>query len=300
MRFAAVLLWMTLIFGMSAREADLSSEDSGRITIAIVHVICPGYDSLPDAEQHIWYQKTEHAVRKTAHMTEYGILAILILRWLAAAVGESAGLQREGEAPGKKRAWGNWVGLYSWIITVLYACTDEFHQRFVPGRSGEWKDVGFDAIGAAAGVLLAILFFKGKVGNCDTRGNISNVDTITILVHDNSGEEDTVTTSDPAKMQDLLQWLNSMEDAAVTENEGRLFHFDKLIIEGGGETCTVNVAGFYYFTVINGEEGQYHWIADPDTLTLENTKYSDSLMKDVWSFYKDWGGTMEDRQLTPE
>ena len=42
----------------------------------------------------------------------------------------------------------------AWGIGALYACTDEFHQRFVPGRSGELRDVGIDCCGVLTGVLL--------------------------------------------------------------------------------------------------------------------------------------------------
>lgn len=35
------------------------------------------------------------------------------------------------------------------MIAVLYACTDEYHQLFVPGRSGQLRDVMIDAVGAA-------------------------------------------------------------------------------------------------------------------------------------------------------
>lgn len=34
------------------------------------------------------------------------------------------------------------------------AAADEFHQLFVPGRSGEVRDVGVDCLGALAGILL--------------------------------------------------------------------------------------------------------------------------------------------------
>lgn len=39
-------------------------------------------------------------------------------------------------------------------LSFLYACTDEFHQRFVPGRSGEFRDVCLDTTGAFIGTLI--------------------------------------------------------------------------------------------------------------------------------------------------
>ena len=43
----------------------------------------------------------------------------------------------------------------------MTACTDEFHQYFVPGRSAEFKDVCIDTAGALAGLM--ILYFILKV-----------------------------------------------------------------------------------------------------------------------------------------
>ena len=44
-----------------------------------------------------------------------------------------------------------------WIavgICFLYACTDELHQLFSSGRSGQFDDVLLDSIGALLGILL--------------------------------------------------------------------------------------------------------------------------------------------------
>ena len=40
------------------------------------------------------------------------------------------------------------------LLTWLYALSDEFHQRYVPGRSAHWRDIFFDWLGALAGVWL--------------------------------------------------------------------------------------------------------------------------------------------------
>ena len=42
----------------------------------------------------------------------------------------------------------------AWLTASAYAATDEFHQLFVPGRSGQISDVILDSAGAALGVLL--------------------------------------------------------------------------------------------------------------------------------------------------
>ncbi|MCJ7826188.1 VanZ family protein [Patescibacteria group bacterium] len=44
--------------------------------------------------------------------------------------------------------------LYAFIITVLYAATDEIHQRLVPTREGKFRDVIIDVIGGGFGWLI--------------------------------------------------------------------------------------------------------------------------------------------------
>jgi VanZ family protein len=69
--------------------------------------------------------------RKLAHMTEYGLLWWLWLR-----------------ATGYRRPW------LAAVLTVAYACGDEFHQTFVAGRHGTPVDVGIDTAGVIVGWLL--------------------------------------------------------------------------------------------------------------------------------------------------
>jgi len=69
---------------------------------------------------------------KVAHVAEYAILGWLIQR-----------------ARGDKRAW--WQ---SWLIAVVYAATDEFHQSFTPGRTSRVTDVMIDTIGAGIGLFI--------------------------------------------------------------------------------------------------------------------------------------------------
>lgn len=44
--------------------------------------------------------------------------------------------------------------LISVVLAFTYACSDEIHQLFVPGRSGEFRDVCIDTCGASFGILL--------------------------------------------------------------------------------------------------------------------------------------------------
>lgn len=67
------------------------------------------------------------ALRKLAHMAEYGVLAVLLVR----ATG---------------RTW------LAFGLAVLYAGSDEWHQTFVEGRRGSPVDVLVDAAGATIGL----------------------------------------------------------------------------------------------------------------------------------------------------
>jgi len=40
--------------------------------------------------------------------------------------------------------------------SVLYACTDEIHQLFVPGRGAQMSDVLLDSAGAGLGIVLFV------------------------------------------------------------------------------------------------------------------------------------------------
>jgi VanZ family protein len=53
-------------------------------------------------------------------------------------------------------------------VVILYACTDEIHQIFIPGRTARIKDIFIDTAGGSAGLLLGYfinkkVFFKKEV-----------------------------------------------------------------------------------------------------------------------------------------
>ena len=70
--------------------------------------------------------------RKCAHISEYAVFHVTILYALY-----QWGLR------GRK-----WLTA-GFFLVFFYACTDEIHQLFVPGRSGQFTDVMIDCIGAA-------------------------------------------------------------------------------------------------------------------------------------------------------
>jgi len=81
--------------------------------------------------------------RKPAHIGEYTVLFLLILK----AVLGSFGIE-----------WKLWkTSVVAAVLTLLYAVSDEVHQLFVPTRAGRVMDLGFDFLGILVGFFLSYL-----------------------------------------------------------------------------------------------------------------------------------------------
>ena len=72
------VLWMGLIFFMSAQNADASNEMSGRTVRFVEQVFFPDWGTLPSEEYAARHQSLTYLVRKTAHFTEYLILGVFL------------------------------------------------------------------------------------------------------------------------------------------------------------------------------------------------------------------------------
>ncbi len=134
------LAWMLLIFCFSAADGTESSDTSHTVGRFLGRLFISGYSEMSEEEQLEWADKLDYPIRKGAHASEYAVLAVLIF----GALGEGTVFDR--------RKYSRY--LFSFIFTALYACTDEFHQTFVPGRAGRIFDVGVDSAGAAAGLFI--------------------------------------------------------------------------------------------------------------------------------------------------
>lgn len=129
------IAWMGVIFWFSMQEGTSSQGMSNRV-FAWLDVIF--HTNFRNAES-AFLQEASFIVRKSAHISEYAILALLYAAYLKEVC--------------KKR--------YIWIVLLgvfFYACSDEIHQIFVPERSAQLIDVGFDMIGGSIGVGLHIAY----------------------------------------------------------------------------------------------------------------------------------------------
>lgn len=130
--WTAAAAWMAVIFILSHQPASVSSGLSSGITGFILDLfngIFPGMDT----EIH----EIHFLVRKNAHFFAYLFLGILLLN----AIRKKGGMQLREI-------------LSAFIASVLYAVSDEVHQLFIDGRSGEVRDVMIDSAGAATGIAL--------------------------------------------------------------------------------------------------------------------------------------------------
>ncbi len=137
------IIWMVVIFSFSAKDADESGRASNTVGLTIGRIFVTEFEKMPEDMQLAFAEKVDYPIRKTAHALEYMVLGLLITGSIY-----SSRLSRIV------------VFLISWALTTLYATSDEFHQLFVPGRSGEIRDVCIDSVGAIAGVLIGILILS--------------------------------------------------------------------------------------------------------------------------------------------
>ncbi len=126
-----LLIWMGVIFSASADTQ--STQRSSRLIEPFLRWLWP--DVSPEQVEAVRW-----AVRKGAHMTEYAILAWLWWRALRRSV--------RGDA----RPWSWRIAGLALAAVVMYAATDEWHQSFVPNRTGAVRDVLIDTAGGMAGL----------------------------------------------------------------------------------------------------------------------------------------------------
>ena len=138
-----IILIMAVIFRFSAHTGSESSELSINVTRFISRIIFRNFGSMTLSQQQFIVAEFHHFIRKLAHFSEYLILALL---WLNAL--------RLSKV--KKKY------LIAVIICALYAMTDEFHQTFILGRSGEYIDVLIDSSGSLTGTLFYFIISKFK------------------------------------------------------------------------------------------------------------------------------------------
>ena len=143
-----VILWMIVIFLFSNANGELSGSSSkglisGSITIVDNTLVNLHLKNKPitELEREQLIEKLNIPIRKLAHFTEYLILCIL---WLNALSQSNI-----------KHKY-----IYAILISIIYACSDEYHQTFISNRAGQLFDVFIDSSGVIIGSIIYKLLFK--------------------------------------------------------------------------------------------------------------------------------------------
>ena len=139
---------MCLIFMFSAQDADESSQLSYHVGVKVLTIANETLDR-GWTQRHIEHLSEigQHYIRKTAHFSEYFLLAVSVAFPLYVY-----GVR------------GIWLVLSAGGFCVAFACLDEYHQSFVDGRSPQKFDVFIDSCGVLLGVIITrIIGWTGRM-----------------------------------------------------------------------------------------------------------------------------------------
>ena len=160
-------VWTPAALAVAIICVESTSAFSSQNTSSILRPILERwFGHIQDSSWDIYH----HYLRKTGHFVGYGLVAFTFLRaWLhtldlpgfppALLVGWLRG-------PGPLFAWRLRSTLLAWrlkstllaiVSTALVASCDEYHQSFIPSRTGSPYDVLLDTAGACALCLLVWL-----------------------------------------------------------------------------------------------------------------------------------------------
>lgn len=158
------VLMLLIIFGFSAQDGSASGSLSYQLCYAITDLANRTFSSgLSETEVSSQALSIQLVVRKLAHVTEYLMLTLSIylpLRvWLP---------HKGADVTGKRFFYRRILPVF--LLSLLCAAADEFHQSFVPGRCGTPADVLVDSVGILIGCIL-LAFFRHLIINKRNRHN---------------------------------------------------------------------------------------------------------------------------------
>ncbi len=142
------ILIMALIFFFSSQTSSESSEVSRGLTRKAVHLFLQLFH-LNGAGEAAAVSVLHHYIRKLAHFLLYALLGILSAVTMRITFKRTVSVSVICAA----------------VICVLYSISDEIHQLFISGRSGQISDVFLDSAGAWTGIAVLLIFLKIKKGD---------------------------------------------------------------------------------------------------------------------------------------
>lgn len=145
-----IIINCTLIFYFSNQVASNSSKQSSRVVEFVSNVV-PIIKNMKEPDKELLKSNVlTPIVRKMAHFSIYTLLGIWSINFINTF---------------KKLSTSKKI-LIAIIFCMLYAISDEIHQTYIVGRSGEIRDVLIDTLGSITGILLTKIQFKNinKIG----------------------------------------------------------------------------------------------------------------------------------------
>jgi VanZ family protein len=136
----AALLWLGLIVGESTNYG--SAENTSRILYPVLHFLM-GLDPFRFLVWHFY-------IRKTGHFVGYFMLSVLLFRAWRATL----------PLPGVFRWSMQWARI-AFFMSALVACLDEWHQTYLPSRTGTLRDVLLDSTAALVAQVVIFVFLRG-------------------------------------------------------------------------------------------------------------------------------------------
>jgi VanZ family protein len=141
--YAPLFIWIGVIFFLSSNLG--SAAHTSLIIEPIFRFLFPDISQASLEFVHA-------CVRKTAHFTEYGILALLGIRAFFRASGLLFRLR--------------WV--LPVIVVAIVASLDEFNQSFEPSRTSSPWDVALDIFGGSTMTLVCYMIWRLKFRDRNT------------------------------------------------------------------------------------------------------------------------------------
>jgi VanZ family protein len=137
-RFAPLILWIGVIFFLSSDQGSMA--ETSRFIRPLLHFLFP---AASDETIQIYHGY----IRKAAHVTEYGVLALIAYRACSLS---------------PRQIWRRYRVLSPVLLVATIASIDEFNQSFEPSRTSSPYDVLLDITGGILALitLRAIFFLK--------------------------------------------------------------------------------------------------------------------------------------------
>ena len=146
--FVPAIIMMCTIFMFSEQDATASSELSYKVGVKVFSVANETFDrGWSDERISQLSVKSQYYIRKTAHFTEYFVLAVTVAFPLYVF-----GVR------------GLWLVFFAGGFCIAFAGLDEYHQSFIAGRSPQKRDVLIDSCGVILGVIITrIVGWTGRM-----------------------------------------------------------------------------------------------------------------------------------------